>query len=95
MMHSHETLNDQLVAMGVRDAFDAKLADFSRMATLKDGNLAISAVLKKTFIDVSKTSAMAAALTARAWLPQRQRLTSPRPERSSWTDPLSTSPSTT
>ena len=58
------TLNDQLVAMGVRDAFDPKLADFSRMATRKDGNLAISAVLQKTFIDVNETSTKAAAVTA-------------------------------
>lgn len=58
------TLNDQLVAMGVCDAFDPKLADFSRMATLKDGNLAISTVLQKTFIDVNETGTKAAAVTA-------------------------------
>ena len=58
------TLNDQLVAMGVRDAFDANLANFSRMATLKDGNLAISAVLQKTFIDVNEAGTKAAAVTA-------------------------------
>lgn len=58
------TLNDQLVAMGVRDAFDPKLADFSRLATLKDGNLAISTVLQKTFIDVNETGTKAAAVTS-------------------------------
>ena len=58
------TLNDQLVAMGVRDAFDPNLANFSRMATLKDGNLAISAVLQKTFIDVNEAGTKAAAVTA-------------------------------
>lgn len=58
------TLNDQLVAMGVRDAFDPNLADFSRMATLKDGNLAISTVLQKTFIDVNEAGTKAAAVTA-------------------------------
>lgn len=58
------TLNDQLVAMGVRDAFDPKLADFSRMAALKNGNLAISTVLQKTFIDVNETGTKAAAVTA-------------------------------
>ncbi len=58
------TLNDQLIAMGVRDAFDASLANFSRMATLKDGNLAISAVLQKTFIDVNEAGTKAAAVTA-------------------------------
>ena len=58
------TLNDQLVAMGVRDAFDPRLADFSRMATLKDGNLAISTVLQKTFIDVNEAGTKAAAVTA-------------------------------
>ena len=50
--------------MGVRDAFDPKLADFSRMATLKDGNIAISTVLQKTFIDVNETGTKAAAVTA-------------------------------
>lgn len=58
------TLNDQLIAMGVRDAFDANLANFSRMATLKDGNLAISAVFQKTFIDVNEAGTKAAAVTA-------------------------------
>ncbi len=58
------TLNDQLAAMGVRDAFDPKLADFSRMATLKDGNLAISTVLQKTFIDVNEAGTKAAAVTS-------------------------------
>ena len=58
------TLNDQLVAMGARDAFDPNLANFSRMATLKDGNLAISAVLQKTFIDVNEAGTKAAAVTA-------------------------------
>lgn len=58
------TLNDQLVAMGASDAFDPNLANFSRMATLKDGNLAISAVLQKTFIDVNEAGTKAAAVTA-------------------------------
>jgi serpin B len=61
----HETtLNEQLAAMGVHDAFDATSADFSRMGTLKDGNLAISKVLQKTFIDVNETGTRAAVATS-------------------------------
>lgn len=58
------TLNDQLAAMGAHDAFDFDRADFSRMATARDANLAISVVLQKTFIDVNETGTKAAAATS-------------------------------
>ncbi len=58
------TLNDQLAAMGVQDAFDPGSADFSRMGSVKDGNLAISRVVQKTFIDVNETGTKAAAATS-------------------------------
>jgi serine protease inhibitor len=58
-MHS-STTNCQAWA---RNALDTMLTVFSHMATLKDGNLAISTMLQKTFIDVNETGTRAAAVT--------------------------------
>ena len=43
-----------LKTMGMTDAFDSSLADFSKMATHTDGNIYISRVLHKTFISVAE-----------------------------------------
>ena len=57
-------MSDILKAMGMPDAFDGSLADFSKMATHTDGNLFISRVLHKTFISVAEQGTEAGAATA-------------------------------
>lgn len=58
------TLNDILVQMGMADAFDPVLADFSAMATVpEDRNIYISRVLHKTFISVDEKGTRAGAAT--------------------------------
>ncbi len=58
-------MRDVLQRMGMVDAFDAGLADFSAMATMLDGqNLFISEVLHKTHIEVDEQGTKAAAVTA-------------------------------
>ena len=56
-------LSDILKAMGMTDAFDSSLADFSGMATHTDGNIFISRVLHKTFISVAEQGTKAGAAT--------------------------------
>lgn len=57
------TMNDVLYALGVKDAFDGGLADFSGIADSAGGNLYISRVLHKTFIEVGQYETRAAAVT--------------------------------
>lgn len=54
-------MKDVLCSMGMTDAFDAYLADFSKMA---DGDLCINRVLHKTFITVDEAGTRAGAATA-------------------------------
>ncbi|MDO4428411.1 MAG: serpin family protein [Atopobiaceae bacterium] len=56
-------LGDALRALGMTDAFDPDLADFSRMGTSDRGPLAVGGVLHKTFIDVNEEGTRAAAAT--------------------------------
>lgn len=60
-----QKLNDVLQNMGIVDAFDAGLADFSGMAACADGqNIFISMVLQKTHIEIDEQGTKAAAVTA-------------------------------
>ena len=56
-------LGGALRALGMTDAFDPDLADFSRMGTSDKGPLAVGGVLHKTFIDVNEEGTRAAAAT--------------------------------
>lgn len=58
-------LNDALIAMGMTDAFDPELADFAGLGTYNepDGNVYISSVLHKTFIEVDEKGTKAGAAT--------------------------------
>lgn len=56
-------LNEALQNMGMTDAFDGSVADFSGIGTA-GGNLAIDEVLHSTFIDVGAEGTRAAAVTS-------------------------------
>ena len=56
-------MSEILKAMGMPDAFDSSLADFSKMAKHTDGNIYISRVLHKTFISVAEQGTKAGAAT--------------------------------
>lgn len=62
---SYETnLCDTLEALGMTDAFDGQLADFSGIGSSTEGNLTISQVLHKTRIVVDEKGTKAGASTA-------------------------------
>lgn len=52
-----------LAEMGMVDAFDYRVADFSRMGSCTENNLCISRVLHKTFLSVTEKGTKAAAAT--------------------------------
>lgn len=56
-------LKDALVSLGLSDAFDPGKADFSAMGTSSLGNLFVSEVLHKTFIEVDELGIKAGAAT--------------------------------
>lgn len=57
-------LNDALKNMGINDAFDGDLADFSNMCEIVDEKVSISRVLHKTFIEFNEGGTKAAAATS-------------------------------
>lgn len=57
------TMNDVLYTLGVKDAFDESLADFSGIASPVTGDLYIDLVVHKTFIEVGQYETRAAAVT--------------------------------
>jgi len=59
------SLNDLLMDMGMTDAFDPALADFSGLGTMENGdNIYVSQVLHKTHIAVDEQGTKAGAVTA-------------------------------
>ena len=56
-------LNDDLKALGMRQAFVAGGADFTRMSTSRGTDLYISIVKQKTYVDVNEEGTEAAAVT--------------------------------
>ncbi len=56
-------MNDLLQVMGMTDAFDEDMADFSKMATSTRGNIYVGEVLHKTYISVDELGTKAGAVT--------------------------------
>jgi serpin B len=57
-------LNDQLRALGMQQAFDGGLADFTRMSRAAGDRLYVSKVKQKSFVDVHEEGTEAAAATS-------------------------------
>lgn len=57
-------LNDDLKALGMRDAFTDGAADFTRMSTTAGRQLVITEVKQKTFVDINEEGTEAAAVTS-------------------------------
>ena len=57
-------LAEVLRSMGMTDAFDGLLADFSSMGSCDDGNIFISQVIHKTFLKLDEKGTRAGAATA-------------------------------
>jgi serpin B len=79
-MTSQFGLKDVLQSMGMSVAFAARKADFSRMSRIKgttEGDLYITAVIHKAFVDVNEEGTEAAAATG---VVMGVRSARPRPE---------------
>lgn len=58
-----QSLNDALQSLGMKDAFDSALANFSKLFTDKNRKLCVDVVQHKTFLQVDETGTEAAATT--------------------------------
>lgn len=56
-------MTEILIDMGMTDAFDPALADFTRLGSSKDGNIFIGKVLHKTYLSVAEQGTKAGAAT--------------------------------
>ena len=56
-------MTEILIDMGMTDAFDPALADFTRLGNSKDGNIFIGKVLHKTYLSVAEQGTKAGAAT--------------------------------
>lgn len=56
-------MSEILMAMGMTDAFDSNLADFSGLGASENGNIYLSRVIHKTFISVAEKGTKAGAAT--------------------------------
>lgn len=63
-MEYGQDLNDSLKNLGMNQAFDGGLADFSSLGTSDEGNISISKVIHKTKIEVDELGSKAGAATA-------------------------------
>jgi serpin B len=72
------SLVDALISLGMIDAFDARNADFSKIATSSFGNLFVSDVLHKTFISVDELGTRAGAVTVVEIAPESALLDEPK-----------------
>ena len=59
-----DELSENLKALGMTDAFDGEKADFTALGTSDEGNIYISRVLHKTFIQIDEEGTKAGAATA-------------------------------
>lgn len=57
-------LSELLISLGLSDAFDSDLADFSKLGSSPNGNIFINRVLHKTYIEVAEQGTRAGAATA-------------------------------
>ncbi len=64
LSYSNEEMAQQLVDMGMTNAFNSGIADFSKMGESSRGNLFLGEVIHKTKIDVDEAGTKAAAVTA-------------------------------
>jgi serine protease inhibitor len=72
-------LAEPLSAIGMRQAFDPRGANFSKMAVVPEGPLFISQVLHKTFMEVNEEGTEAAAVTAVVMVPGSAPVAAPKP----------------
>ncbi|WP_313129874.1 serpin family protein [Anaerocolumna sp.] len=74
----NKELSEILKKLGIRDAFDGDIADFSSLGQSSAGNIFISRVIHKTKIEVDEKGTKAGAVTAVEMKTESARLTEPK-----------------